>query len=258
MDSPNYGGPADCTPALVVVAGQSNALGYTLGPADLPPHLRKPMAKVRIWDPARRAFAPLLAGVNTGSPNNPGAWGPEAQFAFRWSQERPCAPLYVVKYARGETGVALDPAHSDWSPSSDGDVWAKATTQVDAAEAALKSQSQPLQVAAVFWMQGETDAQDPGKAEAYRQNLSNLIMRIRARWGDEKTRVYIGQVDDPSASITGWDKVRQAQAAVAASTPDVHLTDTDPLPRQPADGVHLTGAGQVGLGDRFYELYRGR
>lgn len=258
MDSPNYGGPPDCAPALIVVAGQSNALGYTLGPIDLPPHLRKPVARVQIWDPARRGFAPLQPGVNTGTPNNPRAWGPEAQFAFRWSQAHPCGELYVVKYARGETGLAPDPAHADWSPASAGEVWDQATAQVDAAKAALKKQEPAARVEAVFWMQGETDAQDPAKASAYQQNLTRLIMRIRSRWGDDQTSVYVAQIDRPPGSNAGWDTVRQAQTAVAASTPNVHLTDTDPLPRQPADGVHLTGAGQVGLGERFYELHRTR
>lgn len=257
MDSPNYGGLSDCAPSLIVVAGQSNALGYTLGPADLPPHLQAPIAKVEVWNPVSRAFAPLQPGVNTGSPNNPGAWGPEAQLAFRWSRDHPCGDLHVVKYARGETGLTSTPKDRDWSPSSHDDVWDQATSELDAAKAALKAQGLSLQVSAVFWMQGESDTQDAGNAAAYRQNLTDFIMRIRARWGDEQTRIYVGQIDRPPGT-KGWDKVRQAQAAVAASVPGVHLIDTDPFPRQPADKVHLTASGQVQLGDGFYEQYRAR
>lgn len=257
MDSPNHASPADCTPSLIVVAGQSNALGYSLGPADLPPHLQAPIAKVQIWDPAHRAFTPLRPGVNTGSPNNPGNWGPEAQLAFRWSQEHPCGDLRVVKYARGETGLARVPNDRDWSPSSNDDVWDKATAEIDAAKAALKAQGLSLRVSAVFWMQGETDAQDAAKAAAYRQNLTELVMRFRTRWGDEQTSVYVGQIDRPPGS-KGWEKVRQAQAAVSTSVPGVHLIDTDPFPRQAADKVHFTGSGQVRLGDGFYEQYRAR
>lgn len=82
-------------------------------------------------------------------------------------------------------------------------------------------------------------------------------MRIRARWGDDETKIYIGQIDRPPGS-TGWEKVRQAQAAVAASVPGVRLIDTDPFPRQAADKTHLTGPGQVQLGDGFYDQYRPR
>lgn len=257
MDSANYAGAAVCAPVLVVVAGQSNALGFTLGVDDLPPHLRKPIARVQIWDPARRAFAALKPGVNTGSPNNPGNWGPEAQFAYRWSQEHPCGDLHVVKYARGETGLAPDPDDRDWSPSSQGEAWDKATSEIDAAKAVLKGEGLAPRVDAVFWMQGETDAQDGAKAPAYRQNFTDLVMRIRQRWGDDATEVYVGQIDRPPGS-KGWEEVREAQAVAATTIPRVDVVDTDPFPRQPADGVHFTGSAQVRLGDGFYELYRTR
>ena len=78
LDSANYSGPPDCAPALVVVAGQSNALGYTLGPDDLPPHLRGPIARVMIWDSASQAFTPLQAGVNTGTGQQSRRLGPRS------------------------------------------------------------------------------------------------------------------------------------------------------------------------------------
>lgn len=255
MDSANYDGLANCAPVLVVVAGQSNALGYTLGAADLPPHLRKPIARAQIWDPALRTFVPLQPGTSTGSPNNRANWGPEAQLAYRWSQEHPCGDLHVVKYARGETGLAADLDDRDWSPSSHGEAWDNATYEIDAAKAALKAKGVSLRLEAVFWMQGETDAQDGSKAPAYRQNFTDLVIRIRQRWGDEATTVYVGQIDLPPGA-KGWEEVRKAQAAAATSIPGVDLVDTDPFARQPADGVHFTGAGQIQLGDSFYELYR--
>jgi len=114
LDTP-VNGP-DCLPVMVIVAGQSNALGYTLGAADLPPHLATP-SLAQIWNPQARAFVPLRPGANTGSLNNAQAWGPEAQCAYRWRQDHACAPLHVIKYARGETGLAADPAGRNWSPA---------------------------------------------------------------------------------------------------------------------------------------------
>lgn len=239
--------PCPEPPALVVVAGQSNALGYTLGPADLPPHLSAPPKNVWVWEPARAAFAPLKAGGNTGSPNNPGAWGPEAQFAWRW-REASCAPLYIVKHARGETGLAADPEQKDWSPASRGELWDTATTEL---AAALKT-GPAAGVTAVLWMQGETDAAAPAKAAAYQANLAAFVREVRARWGGQA--IVIAQIDRRGR---GWDQVRAAQAIVAAA-PHIALVDTDPFPRQP-DGVHLTAKAQVQLGDGFFEaLGRGR
>ncbi|MBB3891541.1 hypothetical protein GGQ61_002269 [Phenylobacterium haematophilum] len=248
MDIP-FNAP-DCLPAMIIVAGQSNALGYTLGAADLPSHLIAP-GSAQIWSPQARAFVPLQPAANTGAPNNPQTWGPESQFAYRWRQDHACAPLYVVKYARGETGLAPDPAARDWSPSSHGDLWDAATAEIDAAKAALAAQGLAPRVRAVLWMQGETDAQSPAKSRAYAANLAAFVAQVRARWGDADTIVQIGQIDRPGPA--GWETVRQAQARVAGRDAKTTLTDTDPFERQPADGVHLTASGQVRLGDEFYE-----
>ena len=251
MELPS-GPAADCSPALVIVAGQSNALGYTLGAVDLPPHLAAPLGTVMIWNAADRAFAPMRPGANTGSPRNPENWGPEAQFAYRWRQARACAPLYVVKYARGETGLAADPAERDWSPTSREELWDAATADIDAAKAALAAQGL-RRVSAILWMQGETDAQVPAKAAAYQTNLRAFVARVRARWGDAETIIHIGQIDDHGPSGPGWRQVRKAQAAVAASDARVTLTDTDSFERQAADGTHLTAEGQARLGDGFHD-----
>ncbi|MBA4010753.1 MAG: hypothetical protein C0481_02700 [Phenylobacterium sp.] len=70
----------------------------------------------------------------------------------------------MIKHARGETGLAADPA---------------------------------ARVQAVLWMQGETDADSPAKSEAYAANLAGFVAQVRARWGDIDTTVQIGQIDRP-------------------------------------------------------------
>lgn len=248
----HLGASTDCQPIMVVVAGQSNALGYTLSATDLPPHLAVPAGGAMIWDQERRAFANLRPGTNTGSPNQPRNWGAEAQFAYRWHAEHPCARLYIVKYARGETGLAPDPARPDWSVRSPGELWDKATAEINAAKAALATRGLRPPLAAVLWMQGETDGETPAKAAAYEVNLKAFVDGVRTRWGDERTLVHIAQIDRPVPAKPGWETVRKAQAAVVASTPGAALIDTDPFERQPSDGTHLTAQGQVRLGDAFY------
>ncbi|HEY9234628.1 MAG TPA: sialate O-acetylesterase [Phenylobacterium sp.] len=252
MDLP----PACEPPALVVVAGQSNALGYTLGRSDLPPHLQTPVPDAWIWNPLRKGFEPLAPGSNTGAPNNPQAWGPEAQFAWRWRAAHPCAPLYVVKHARGDTGLAADPAARDWSISSRGELFDAASTEVSAAKAALAVRGAPVRVSAVLWMQGEKDATDRAKGDAYETNLRAFIARVRARWGDAQTVFEIGRIDDLGDGYPGASAVRRAQARVAETSEHVTLTDTDAFPRQPSDGLHLTAKAQVALGDGFFEAGR--
>lgn len=157
----------------------------------------------------------------------------------------------MVKYARGETGLAADPAARDWSPASRGDLWDAASAEIDAAKAALAAQGLAPQVRSVMWMQGETDAESPAKSQAYAANLAAFIAQVRARWGDGDTVVQLGEIDRPGK--TGWETVREAQARAAAQDRNTTLTDTDPFERQASDGVHLTAQGQVRLGDGFYD-----
>lgn len=235
----------------MIVAGQSNALGYTVHHRDAPARLRAPMERAFIWAPTLQDFAPLAAGVNTGTPNNPDSWGPEAQYAYRWQAEHRCGRLYIVKQTRGETGLALDAAERDWSPASKNELWAQATGEIEAAKASLARRGVEPKVGEVLWMQGETDAQRPAKARAYARNLTAFIGKVRAHWGAPSTGFVIGQID--ANGTEGARTVRAAQADVAKDLPVVSIIDTDPFPRQPTDGVHLTAAGQVALGDAFYD-----
>ncbi|MFN3585727.1 sialate O-acetylesterase [Phenylobacterium sp.] len=235
---------AACSPRptadLVIVAGQSNALGYGLSGQDLPADIG-PDAQVRIWDGAR--FAVMAPGRNTGSPNFPASWGPEAGFAHAWRAAHPDRPLYIVKYARGSTPLAPSPGR-DWAPES-GELFQETEEAVAAARAALEAQGLHPRIAAVLWMQGEADATDPARAGAYRSNLTALLAAIRERWAKADTPVVVGRIPDFGARA---GEVRAAQAAVDAADPRTATVDAKGLPMQP-DGLHIAAAGQLRLGE---------
>lgn len=230
--------------AIVVVAGQSNALGYGLTAADLPPSLATPDPDVRIWDGAR--FQPMAAGRNTGFGPQPGAWGPEAGFARAWRAAHPDAPLHVVKFARGSTPLAASPGR-DWSPGTQ-ELFAAATTEIEEAKAALAVNGGPARVVAILWVQGEADAVDPAKAAAYGPNLAGLIQAIRRDWSSEAP-IVVGQT---GPGLPYAKAVRAGQAAVASPEGRVAVVDTGPLPRQ-ADGLHIAADGQARLGAAMAE-----
>jgi hypothetical protein len=235
---------AACSPRpaadLVVVAGQSNALGYGLSGGDLPPGVA-PDPQVRIWDGAR--FAVMAPGRNTGSPNYPASWGPETGFARAWRAAHPDRTLYVVKYARGSTPLAASPGR-DWAPASR-ELFEETAGAVTAARAALEHQGLEPRVAAVLWMQGEADAVDPAKAAAYRANLTDLLVAIRRRWAEPDTPVVVGLIPHFGARAA---QVRAAQAEVDAADPRTVTVDALGLPMQP-DGLHIAAAGQLRLGE---------
>jgi len=156
----------------VIVAGQSNALGYTVTAAELPAGY-VPDARVQIWTPD--GWATMDPGHNTGTANNPEAWGPEVGFALAWGRDHGADDvLRIVKSAKGSTGLAADANALDWSPFSRGELFDTTTDMVTASGA---------QGATVLWYQGETDAADPVKARDYWDNLNMLRNIAGGEWG---------------------------------------------------------------------------
>lgn len=227
--------------ALVILAGQSNALGFGLGPRDLPRGLG-PDKDVLIWSGA--AFETLRPGLNTGTPANPLAWGPEVAFARAWRADHPTGRLFIVKSVKGSTALARN-AGLDWSPGS-GELFAQTIQRVRSAQAVAK-----LPVSAILWMQGEADATRPEWARAYAANLQAAVGAMRARWAQTDTPLVLGRI---GKGFPFAEMVRQAQAQVQAQTPRSALVDTDAYALQ--DGVHYTAAGQLALGADMHQALK--
>lgn len=236
------GGCAQALPgALVILAGQSNALGFGLGPKDLPTG-QEPDKDVLIWN--GKAFETMRPGDNTGTPLNPQAWGPEVAFARAWRADHPAGRLFIVKSVKGSTALARNP-ELDWSPQS-GELFALTGDRIHAAQAGLK-----LPVSAILWMQGEEDATRPDWAQAYEANLSAALSAMRAGWAQTDTPLILGRI---GRGFPYAEQVRQAQARVQAHTPRSALVDTDAYPLQ--DGVHYAAAGQMALGADMHRAFR--
>lgn len=229
------------TADVVVLAGQSNAVGYGLTAADLPPGAGAPDPEVLIWQDDR--FAPLKAGTNTGTPRQPGTWGPEVGFARAWRAAHPGRRLYLVKYARGSTSLAQGPGR-DWSPAT-GELFAEASAEVEQAKTALAAQGLQPRLVGVLWLQGEADAADPAMAAAYGRNLTDLIATVRRRWAAEDAVVVLAKIPDWGGQA---QEVRAAQAAVDAADALTVSVDAQGLPMQP-DGLHIAADGQLRLGE---------
>lgn len=237
------GRPSSGGADLVVLAGQSNALGYGLTAADLPADLVEATARsdVLIWQGDR--FAPLTPGTNTGSPRQPRTWGPEVGFARAWREAHPGRRLYLVKHARGSTPLA-PAAGPDWSPAS-GELFAEATAKVEAAKAALVAQGLTPRLTGVLWLQGEADAGDPATAQAYSGNLTGLIRAMRLDLSAPQAVVVVAKIPDWGGSAR---EVRAAQAAVDAADTLTVSVDAQGLPMQ-GDGLHIAAGGQLRLGE---------
>src|SRR5688572_29062192 len=98
-----------------------------------------PDPKTLIWDAQARAFALMQPGSNTGFGQQPGAWGPEVEFARAFRAAFPDETLHIVKAAHGGTSLAPDPEpwRYDWHPGSENELVDLTAATIAAASTAL-------------------------------------------------------------------------------------------------------------------------
>ncbi|MGA0606021.1 sialate O-acetylesterase [Phenylobacterium sp. VNQ135] len=237
--------------AFIVFAGQSNTGGAFMNASTLPASWA-PDPLTLIWNDAKSAWEQMAPGANTGFGQMPDAWGPEVHFAIQFRAEHPDEVLRIVKSAWG--GSPLDQDNGawkyDWSPRSRDEIF-DATTQMirrasSAADGALPE--------AVFWGQGETDAETPASAAAYRANLPELFAAVRAEWLHDADG-HIGFYRINSSAAHGPD-VRYAQSEVDQADGAADSIDARAYPLL-GDGLHFSAEGYRLSGEDYFRLFEG-
>lgn len=240
--------------AHIIVAGQSNALGFlNTGAAPYTPTARVQIFADTNADGTPDAWNYMNPGVNTGTLANPNVWGPEVQLANDWLADNPTGYLWIAKVAKGSTGLAPDSVDVDWSPTSHGEMFDFATSVIDAARMNLNGSAFAFtQWDATMWMQGEEDATDATKAAAYQTNLHDLATEIRSEWmEDADGKIVVGRISD-SPTLTYSADVRIAQWAEDQA--DAHMASFKTIGfAMQTDTVHYAAAGHVDLGAAFYD-----
>jgi hypothetical protein len=219
-----------------------------------------------IWNPAnggyKATWEPLQAGVNTRCENfaDPTAFGAEASLFTRLYQQKK-APRLLYKQGQGGTSLAVD-----WKPvvpyvGGAGARWAQFSEWLPLAAAQAKERGLTLDLKAILWMQGETDAEAEASAGAYLENLrpffvavDGLWQRTAAKHGFPKTdyKRVIGRINAPGFKFR--DAVRKAQEMYCADAANrAVMIDTD---KYPLDWVHYTAAGQIQFGLDIFNVAR--
>lgn len=232
-------GPDDLP--LFVFAGQSNMLALGADVRDLPPDLAKPSAVAAVWDTQAHQWTDL-------EPPDAGNFGPE-QSALPALARGLGGDVVAVKVAVGATSLA-----TVWDPETEDGLYALMRDAItEALSTRLPGRGTP-RLAGFFWMQGETDAQNPVWAAAYAENLTHLIRTLRRDFSDPDLPVVVARIraDDPTLQA-GGAQVRQALDRVSRTLPMTRTVHTDDL--RLADPVHYDSAGTLTLGRRFAAAY---
>lgn len=233
------------TDAHIIIAGDSNALGYlNTGAAPYAPTVR-----VQIWadtngDNVGDAWNYMRPGVNTGTATNPAVWGAEVQIANRWLADNPTGYLWIVK--NGETVKGGTTLYNDWH---EGAAYFVSTTS-SAAHAMANLGGGPFafsEYQMAFVGLGENDA-NPAMAGGYLSELTSFDFSARAAWHVDELVEY--RITTGAGDAASNLAVRQAQWQ--ADMADDHMTSfkTIGMEMRP-DGVHY--ADHVALGNMVYD-----
>lgn len=252
---------------VVIVAGQSNAVGWPQGnPAGgqdisglIPLPDKYEGYQKKIYYSAD--FATPLVHQRIVNPLF--RWGIEQELIFsirRWDNR----PLIILKNARG--GIPI----SEWDPT-DGTriyfMWEELMDLIDLAKAWGAANGYTVRFLSVHWVQGENDSTD-ALGPLYLDKLTDFINGVRAVEGLENTPWVLQTVSSETlfynSDFYGYhavDFVNPAFYSVAGSMDHVYVMNPDTdlpggaSPNYP-EFQHFDGATSILMGQAHYEILR--
>lgn len=263
--------PAAETRDLLLIAGQSNAVGYDAKPSELPAD--EADKRVLFWwrtgDPPPDEFDTTSGGKWThlqpqpkGNPapktkgprqygnfSNPdGGFGPEIGLA-RTLAAKEKRPLAILKAAWSGTGMA-----QDWNPAdtgTGGSCYRALVSETKDAIAAAKAQGITLRLRALVWVQGESDA-NANAAPRYTQALGDMVSALRKELAAPDLIALVAVNTKFGGGKNAFmPKIVEAQQALAAKVPRCAYVDT--ASATIANSAHYDTAGTLDVGRRFAE-----
>lgn len=236
---------------IILLAGQSNMQGDSSGAV-------APL--VDVTDPRIYTFAATGANaaqiVQGADPlahrGGSSVVGPGMSFA-RWYAGTIPGNRRVLLVPAAQNNTAFGSGTQRWDPKSSWSNDANNLYELAIAQtlAALAAAGSNARLAAILWVQGESDALAGATAAAYRTDLEYLIDGLRARLSAPNLPFVIGSM---LPEFTAVNATRQAIAAVHAATPTRKAFTSyvlGPSAMQRGDDTHYSPVGMRELGKRF-------
>ena len=260
---------------LILVAGQSNAVGYDAYAEDLPVDESdlKTLFWWRVGDPPPDEFdgtsgrrwthlqyqprTEAMSGEEAkrkgrqyGNFNRKtkGGFGPEMGMV-RSLVEGGAGALAVVKTAFSGTSVA-----GDWNvgrPSEADSCYRAMIDETRAAVAAAREKGVTFRVRALVWVQGESDA-NAKDAPVYAENLERMLRRLREDLEAPKMVLLLGvNTRFGNGKNAYMPQVVAAQKEVASRMSRAAYVDTEGAETLEPSHTHFTAAGTLEVGRRY-------
>jgi lysophospholipase L1-like esterase len=262
---------------LIVVAGQSNAVGFDAYAEDLPPDATdsKTLFWWRVGDPPPDEFdgtsarqwtqlqfqprteamsgdAAKKTGRQYGNFNrkSKGGFGPEIGLA-RTLASREAKPLAILKTAFSGTSVA-----GDWNIERTGETQNCYRAMLEESRLAIEAAKKTgleLRVRALVWVQGESDA-NAKDAPLYGANLTRMLEKLRADLAAPEMILLLGvNTRFGNGNNQFMPGVIESQKSVAAKLSRTRYVDTDGAETLPPSHTHFTAQGTLEIGRRYAE-----
>jgi len=250
---------------LLLVAGQSNAVGYDTSPDQLPQEYvnKNVMFWWRCGDPPADEYDTNsghkwveLQVQPKGNPkkkgarqygnfhNGKGGFGPEMGLTRTLLKRQSNRPLAVVKVAYSGTSVL------DWDTKAEGSCYQALVSEAKLAIAKAKEKGITLHVRALVWVQGEDDARKDRWAE-YKDRLEKIIVALRKDLGAPNMIALLGVNSKFVNDKVYVPKIVEAQKALAETSPYIKYVDDTGC--EIANKWHFSSKGTLDYGDRFAE-----
>lgn len=229
---------------LFILAGQSNAQGWTGDAAHYPPDTLDQSIPFFWVTPQHSSSKGKWTHLQVqGGRYEKGHFGPEVELA-RALKKHGHQPA-IFKYTLGGTSIA-----NDWQGPGDGKMYDQMVASLKAALSSLNAQGHVVKVRGFIWIQGESDAQTPAMAKAYKGRLRRLIDDVRNNViGNPQLSVILG-VDEQHPLVVKNPQVLEAQQQLADEIDNVVFTSMYGFEK--ADTTHLTPTGLKAQGKRLY------
>jgi len=237
---------------VFLLSGQSNMVGYCTITNDLKAEDREDVDNAKIYlegdgnQSKKGKWLTLGMGFDAFGSN----LGPELSFGRTLSDSMPDTKIALIKSSVGGTYLGKS---GEWLPpsSNGGNGGTLYNNMMGHIEAALRSFNSAFdtalyvpQWAGFVWFQGEFDAREMNYANAYEQNLTNLINDIRDHVEVEDLPVILPMIDIQNQWANN-SIVRAADVTVSQNMENVDTVDTKDVP---TDNTHYSAGGYITIG----------
>ncbi len=160
---------------------------------------------------------------------------------------------FIVNSAIVSTPLAVDGANPTWDPATVGSLWTRATSyHLD--QSILRLPTPNYKIPCLIWGQGEQDAGNLTKANAYNANLRALITAFRSRYGATIPVIIVKLRSDVNASSCPYaSTVIAAQNDVIDTVANVYGFSMASYTMR-VDLLHFTDASYMAAGEAMADL----